>query len=97
MKNILYKILPLILIVSALYFLLPTKTWTLSIYGEGKTISRSTYSTQKECYKNGKKRLDTIDIVTRFDCGYRCHNYDINDLEDSPICKSICRGEDCRN
>ena len=95
MKNILFKLLPLLIIALALYFFLPSKNWVLSVYGEGKTLSRNIYSTQKECYESGKKRLSTLNLATRFDCGYKCRSYDIDNLEDSPICKSICEGESC--
>ncbi len=72
-----------------------SKPWMLSVYGGGQTIMRLDYPSKDACLSAGRSYI-ADKTAERFDCGYKCSSLDKNNLQDSPICKTVCNDAGCR-
>ncbi|MCX6813219.1 MAG: hypothetical protein NTV77_01890 [Candidatus Azambacteria bacterium] len=95
-KQYKYIILIVILILGFIFYKNIAKSWMLSIYGGGVTIMRLDYSSKEDCLSAGRSYLADRKGIERFDCGYKCHSFDKNNLQDSPLCKQVCNQAGCR-
>jgi hypothetical protein len=72
-----------------------SKTWMLSLYGNGQTIMRLDYHSKESCLSAGRSYI-ADKSAERFDCGYKCSSFDKSNLSSSPICKTVCNEVGCR-
>ncbi len=74
------------------------KNWQLSLYGDGTTLMRLDYKSKEACLSAGSTYYgDGKTQYQRFDCGYKCsYSGDKNDLNNSPICSTICDSNGCK-
>lgn len=72
-----------------------SKPWMLSLYGNSSTIMRLDYSSKDACLSAGRFYMSEKS-AERFDCSYNCSSFDKNNLQASPVCKTICNDSGCR-
>ena len=75
-----------------------SKSWLLSLYGDGVTLMRLDYDSKESCISAGSSYYrDGSTQYKRFDCGYKCkYTGDKNDLTSGPICSTICDKYGCK-
>lgn len=102
MKNIKkYKSIIVIIIVIAIIYgfhVYNSKSWQLSLYGNGQTLMRLDYKSKDSCLSAGKTYYrDGTTQYQRYDCGYKCSYFgDKTDLTNAPVCKQICDNYGCK-
>ena len=85
----------LLLLVVGFLFYSSSKPWMLSLYRGGTTILRIDYSSKEACLSAGHSYM-ADHRAERFDCGYKCHSFDENNLQESPLCEPICNDAGCK-
>lgn len=94
--KILYTLFGVILLGIIFYFVRSnSKPWMLSLYRNNQTIMRIDYESKDTCLSAGRSYLSD-QSADRIDCGYKCTSFDKNNLQNSPLCETVCNNAGCR-